>query len=171
MTDILFIGLSFMAIAGGITMLTHKQPMYAALGLLISILSVSGLFALLSATFLFMVQIIVYAGAIMTLLLFILMFLNIDEHDLPKEPKKVRNIIIGAIVMLPLNVVILTAVSALPKKDMSIIETNFGGIKEIGMLLYQNWLISFELISILLLVALVGAIVLAKRKKTRGIQS
>lgn len=171
MTDILFIGLSFMAIAGGITMLTHKQPMYAALGLLISILSVSGLFALLSATFLFMVQIIVYAGAIMTLLLFILMFLNIDEHDLPKEPKKTRNIIIGAIVMLPLNIVILTAVSALPKKDMSIIETNFGGIKEIGMLLYQNWLISFELISILLLVALVGAIVLAKRKKTRGIQS
>ncbi len=127
MIDILFIGLSIMAIAGGVTMLTHKQPMYAALGLLISILAVSGLFALLSATFLFMVQIIVYAGAIMTLLLFILMFLNIDENDMPHEPKKVRNIIIGAIVMLPLNIVILKAVSALPQKDMSIIETNFGG--------------------------------------------
>jgi NADH-quinone oxidoreductase subunit J len=171
MIDILFIGLSFMAIAGGITMLTHKQPMYAALGLLISILAVSGLFALLSATFLFMVQIIVYAGAIMTLLLFILMFLNIDENDMPLEPKKYKNIIIGAIVMLPLNIVILKAVSALPKKDMGIIETNFGGIKEVGMLLYQNWLISFELISILLLVALVGAIVLAKKKKPRGTES
>jgi NADH-quinone oxidoreductase subunit J len=165
MIDIIFIGLSFMAIAGGITVLIHKQPMYAALGLLISIMSVSGLFALLSATFLFMVQIIVYAGAIMTLLLFILMFLNIDEHDMPQEPKKVRNIIIGAIVMLPLNIVILKAVSALPSKDMGIIESNFGGIKELGMILYQNWLIPFELISILLLVSLVGAIVLAKRKK------
>jgi NADH-quinone oxidoreductase subunit J len=171
MIDILFIGLSIMAIAGGITMLTHKQPMYSALGLLISILAVSGLFALLSATFLFMVQIIVYAGAIMTLLLFILMFLNIDEHDMPQEPKKVRNIIIGAIIMLPLNIVILKAVSALPAKDMSIVENNFGGIKEVGMLLYQNWLISFELISILLLVALVGAVVLAKRKKPRGTES
>lgn len=171
MIDILFIGLSIMAIAGGVTMLTHKQPMYAALGLLISILAVSGLFALLSATFLFMVQIIVYAGAIMTLLLFILMFLNIDEHDMPQEPKKTRNIIVGALVMIPLNIVILKAVSALPEKDMGIIENNFGGIKEVGMLLYNNWLISFELISILLLVALVGAVVLAKRKKTRGTQS
>ncbi len=171
MVDILFIGLSFMAIAGGIVMLTHRQPMYAALGLLISILAVSGLFALLSATFLFMVQIIVYAGAIMTLLLFILMFLNIDEHDLPQEDNKLRNIIWGAIIMLPLNVVILKAVSALPEKDMSIVETNFGGIKEVGMLLYENWLISFELISILLLVALVGAVVLAKRKKPRGTES
>lgn len=171
MIDILFIGLSFMAIAGGIAMITYKQPMYAALGLLISILAVSGLFALLSATFLFMVQIIVYAGAIMTLLLFILMFLNIDEHDMPQEPNKFRNIVWGAIVMLPLNVVILKAVAALPAKDMSVIETNFGGIKEVGMLLYENWLISFELISILLLVALVGAVVLAKRKKPRGTES
>jgi len=171
MADILFIGLSFMAIAGGIAMISYKQPMYAALGLLISILAVSGLFALLSATFLFMVQIIVYAGAIMTLLLFILMFLNIDESDMPSEPNKLRNIIWGAIIMLPLNVVILKAVSALPEKDMSIIENNFGGIKEVGMLLYENWLISFELISILLLVALVGAVVLAKRKKPRGTES
>lgn len=171
MVDVLFLGLSFLAIAGGIAMLVYKQPMYSALGLLISILAVSGLFALLSATFLFMVQIIVYAGAIMTLLLFILMFLNIDEHDLPEEPNKFKNIIWGAIIMVPLNVVILKAVAALPNKDMGIIESNFGGIKEVGMLLYQNWLISFELISILLLVALVGAVVLAKRKKPRGSES
>ena len=171
MIDILFLGLSFLAITGGIAMITYKQPMYAALGLLISILAVAGLFALLSATFLFMVQIIVYAGAIMTLLLFILMFLNIDEDDMPHEPNKTRNIVWGAILMLPLNIVILKAVSALPAKDMSIIEDNFGGIKEVGMLLYENWLISFELISILLLVALVGAVVLAKRKKPRGTES
>ena len=171
MADLLFIGLSLLAVGGGITMLINKQPMYSALGLLISILAVSGLFALLSATFLFMVQIIVYAGAIMTLLLFILMFLNIDETDMPKEPNKVRNIILGALAMLPLNVVILKAVSALPAKDMSIISENFGGIKEIGMLLYQNWIVPFELVSILLLVALIGSVVLAKRKKRKGTQS
>ncbi len=69
-------------------MLVYKNSMYSALGLLVSILAVAGLFALLNATFLFMVQLIVYAGAIMTLILFILMFLNIKDENLPKEPKK-----------------------------------------------------------------------------------
>ncbi len=168
MADILFLALSFFAISGAIAMLTYKDPIHSALGLLISILSVAGLFALLSATFLFVVQIIVYAGAIMTLLLFLLMFLNVSEEDMPHEPNKNKYLILGAIVMIPLNVLILKAVSNLPSKDMSVVDSEFGGIKAIGMLLYQNWLLAFELISILLLVALIGAVVLAKRKKTRG---
>ena len=90
MIDLLFIGLSFLAICGAIAMLVYANPMYSALGVLISMLSVAGIFALLSATFLFMVQIIVYAGAIMTLILFILMFLNIKEEDLPEEPHKFK---------------------------------------------------------------------------------
>ncbi len=67
--------------------------------------------------------------------------------------------------MIPFNVVILKAVSALPNADMNIIEGTFGDIKPIGLLLYNDWIIAFELISILLLVALVGSIVLAKRRK------
>lgn len=168
MADILFLALSFFAISGGIAMLVYKNPIYAALGLLISILSVAGLFALLSATFLFVVQIIVYAGAIMTLLIFLLMFLNVSEEDMPEEPNKNKYLIFGAIIMIPLNVLILKAVSNLPAKDMGVIDSDFGGIKAIGMLLYQDWLLAFELISILLLVALIGAVILAKRKKTRG---
>ncbi len=171
MVDILFLALSFFAITGGIAMLVYKNPIYAALGLLISILAVAGLFALLSATFIFVVQIIVYAGAIMTLLLFILMFLNVSEEDMPHEPHKNKYLVFSAILMIPLNVLILKAVSNLPEKDMGIVDSEFGGIKAVGMLLYQNWLLAFELISILLLVALVGAVVLAKRKKTRGAQS
>ena len=166
MSDIVFIGLSFFAITGGIAMLFYKNPMYSALGLLVSILSVAGLFALLNATFLFMVQIIVYAGAIMTLILFLLMFLNIKEENLPKEPRKFILIIIGAIVMIPFNIVILKAVSKLPDANMQIVQSDFGDIKPIGNLLYNEWLLPFEMISILLLVALIGSIVLAKRKKT-----
>jgi len=166
MSDIVFIGLSFFAITGGIAMLFYKNPMYSALGLLVSILSVAGLFALLNATFLFMVQIIVYAGAIMTLILFLLMFLNIKEENLPKEPRKFILIVIGAIVMIPFNIVILKAVSKLPDANMQIVQSDFGDIKPIGNLLYNEWLLPFEMISILLLVALIGSIVLAKRKKT-----
>ena len=107
MADILFIALAFFAITGAIAMLVYKSPMFSALGLLITMLSVAGMFALLNATLLFMVQIIVYAGAIMALILFILMFLNIKEEDLPKEPKKFMLIGFGAILMIPLNLLVL----------------------------------------------------------------
>lgn len=165
MSDFIFIALSLLAIAGAVMMLVYKNPMYSALGLLISILAVAGLFALLNAVFLFMVQIIVYAGAIMTLMLFLLMFLNIKENDLPKEPNKYLLIGIGAIIMIPFNVVILKAVSNLPNSDMEIMEGTFGNIKPIGMQLYNDWIVPFELISILLLIALIGSIVLIKRNK------
>ncbi|MBU0924326.1 NADH-quinone oxidoreductase subunit J [bacterium] len=167
MIDILFIALAFLAISGAIAMIVYANPMYSALGVLISMLSVAGMFALLNATFLFLVQIIVYAGAIMTLILFILMFLNIKEEDLPKEPNKFKLITIGAIVMVPLNVLILKAVSKLPAKDLTISNTDFGQIKPIGLELYNNWIIAFELISILLLVALIGSVVLAQKRKSK----
>ena len=167
MIDIIFVGLSAFAIIGALIMLFYKNPMFSALGLLVSMLSVAGLFAILNATFLFMVQIIVYAGAVLTLILFILMFLNIQEDKLPKEPQKNMLIIIGTIIMIPFNIVILKAVSKLPNSDMSIIEGTFGDIKPIGMQLYNNWIVAFELISILLLVALIGAVVLAKRRKIK----
>lgn len=166
MSDIIFIGLSFFAITGAIAMLVYKNPMYSALGLLVSIMAVAGMFALLNATFLFMVQIIVYAGAIMTLILFLLMFLNIKEENLPKEPRKYLLIGLGVIIMIPFNVVILKAVSKLPDANMEIVQSDFGDIKPIGTLLYDNWILAFEMISILLLIALIGSIVLAKRKNT-----
>ena len=170
MVDLLFLGLSFLAISGAIAMIVYKNPMYCALGVLISMLSVAGIFALLSATFLFMVQIIVYAGAIMTLILFILMFLNIREEDLPKEPNKFKLIALGAVIMVPLNVLIIKAVSKLPSKDMLFTNTDFGDIAPIGLVLYNDWIVAFEMVSILLLVALIGSVVLAKKRTKRSKQ-
>jgi len=167
MVDLLFIGLSLLAIGGALAMIVYANPMYSALGVLISMLSVAGIFALLNATFLFMVQIIVYAGAIMTLILFILMFLNIREEDLPNEPNKFKLIALGAVIMIPLNVLVLKAVAKLPSKDMLLVNSDFGDIGPIGMVLYNNWLVAFELVSILLLVALIGAVVLAKKRTRR----
>ena len=167
MIDLIFIGLAFLAISGAIAMIVYANPMYSALGVLISMLSVAGMFALLNATFLFMVQIIVYAGAIMTLILFILMFLNIKEEDLPKEPRKFQLIGLGAIIMIPLNILVLEAVAKLPAKDLTVIDSDFGDIKPLGNVLYNDWILAFELISILLLVALIGSVVLAKKRKSR----
>ena len=167
MIDIMFVALAFFAITGAIAMLLYKSPIYAALGLLICIISVGGLFALLSASFVFMVQIIVYAGAIMTLLLFILMYLNIDEDDLPKEPNRNFLIGLGIAVMLPINALILDTIAKMPQADMSVVEEGFGGVEELGLLLYKDWLIPLELISILLLIAVIGSVVLAKKRKAK----
>lgn len=64
MADLIFVALAFLAISGAIAMLVYKNPMYSALGILITMLSIAGMFALLNATFLFLVQLIVYAGAL-----------------------------------------------------------------------------------------------------------
>jgi len=170
MVDLLFIGLSLLAIGGAIAMIAYANPMYSALGVLISMLSVAGIFALMHATLLFLVQIIVYAGAIMTLILFILMFLNIREEDLPKEPNKFKLIALGAVIMVPLNVLVIKAVSKLPSKDMLLTNTDFGDIGPVGLVLFNDWIVAFELVSILLLVALIGTVVLAKKRVKRAKQ-
>jgi len=170
MIDIFFIAFAILAIVGAITMITVKEPMYATLGLLITVLSIGGFFALLDASFLFMVQIIVYAGAVLTLFLFLLMFLNIKKEDLPDEPKKYLLMILSALFLIPINLLIFKALSDLPNIQMELAATDFGTIKALGMQLYTEWLLPFELISILLLVALIGVIVLVKQKSKREVK-
>ncbi len=161
---IIFYILSFFALFSAIVMVYAKEPMTSALSFIVTLLSLAGLFALFSASFLFLVQIIVYAGAIITLILLIIMFLNIQEENLPKEPKKLRNIIISAIVVTPIDIALLKALHTMPKESMPLLDDGFGSVKALGMILYKDWLLPFELISILLIVSLIGAIIFAKRK-------
>lgn len=168
MIDIVFILLAFFAVSGGLGMILFAQPIYSALSLIVTILALAGVFALLSAPFLFMVQIILYAGAIITLLLFIIMFLNIKSDSLPDEPNKIPTIVGGAILLIPFNVLILKAFKTLPDQPMHILGESFGSISAFGTELFRGWLVPFELISILLLVALVGSVVLARKDKIDG---
>ena len=162
--DVIFVILSLFAIAGALGMVLFHQPVHAALSLILTIVALAGLFALLSASFLFMVQIIVYAGAIITLLIFIIMFLNVKEANLPKEPYKNITLFFGAIALIPLNFLILRAFAKLPMA-MKPLPTDFGTIETLGMELFSHWLLPFELISILLLVALVGAVVFGRKEE------
>ena len=149
-------------------MLVYKSPMFSALGLLITMLSVAGMFALLNATFCCLWYKLSFMLVLLWLLiLFILMFLNIKKRIYQKNLKKFMLIGFGAILMIPLNILVLKAVSNLPSKDLYPIEGDFGTIKPVGLILYNDWIIAFELISILLLIALVGSVVLAKRRKTK----
>ena len=164
MLDIIFLLLSSFAIGGALGMVLFHQPVHSALSLILCIIALSGLFALLSASFLFMVQIIVYAGAIITLLIFIIMFLNVKEANLPKEPHKNITLFLGALGLIPLNILILRAFYKLPSSFLEK-NDNFGDIKPLGMELFEHWLLPFELISILLLVALIGAVVFGRKEE------
>lgn len=163
--DMIFLILSFFAIAGAVGMVISHQPVHSALSLILTIIALAGLFALLSASFLFMVQIIVYAGAIITLFIFIIMFLNVKEANLPKEPNKNMTLFLGFIGLLPLNYLILKALYMMPSKPLVLESNGFGDIKNLGMELFEKWLLPFELISILLLVALIGAVVYGRKEE------
>lgn len=165
MIDVIFIVLSCFALGGALGMVLFHQPVHGALSLILTIVALAGLFALLNASFLFMVQIIVYAGAIITLLIFIIMFLNVKESNLPKEPNKNITLFIGSLVLLPFNFLILRAFSKLPLSQQNVLSEGFGDIKSLGMDLFRGWLLPFELISILLLVALVGAVVFGRKEE------
>lgn len=163
MLDVIFFLLAFFAIAGAVGMILFHQPVHSALSLILTIIALAGLFALLNASFLFMVQIIVYAGAIITLLIFIIMFLNVKEANLPKEPHKYPAMVVGFICLIPFNILVLRAFYKMPSTQNTPLDTDFGSIKTLGWELFNQWLLPFELISILLLVALIGAVVFGRK--------
>ncbi len=164
MTDVMFGILSLFALMGAIGMIYFANTVHSALSFIVSVLSLAGLYALLSAPFLFMVQIIIYAGAIIALLLFIIMFLNIQQEHRPKEPNKLIFMLIAAMVLAPMDVLLFKAFSTISNiSNFDKLTDNFGSIKRLGDELFRGWLLPFEMISLLLLVALVGSIVLARK--------
>ncbi len=168
MINVIFLILSLFALMGAIGMIMFSNTMHSALSFIVTVMALAGLYALLNASFLFMVQIIIYAGAIITLMLFIIMFLNIREEHAPKEPNKYINMLVVAIVLTPIDYLLFEAFLRMPHiGDFTTKIKNFGDIKMLGDKLFRGWLLPFEAISILLLVALIGSIVLARKKERK----
>jgi NADH-quinone oxidoreductase subunit J len=132
---------------------------------LFTLISLAGLYALLSAKLIFALQLIVYAGAIMSLIVFIIMFLNIQPDDLPKEETRFLYILGSAVLVAPIGYFLVKIVNRLPNTGAELLGNDFGGVKQVGLLLFKDWLVPFEIVSILLLVSLVGAMVLAGKKE------
>ena len=162
--DWLFILFTVFAVLGAAGLVSFRHPMNSAMSFVVTLISLAGLYALLSAKLIFATQLIVYAGAIMSLIIFIIMFLNIQMEDLPVEEGRLKNIAIGAILIAPVGLFLMKIVKQIPGGEISIVDPNFGGVKEVGQVLFSKWLLPFEIVSILLLVALVGAVVLAGKR-------
>ena len=163
LSNVIFIILALSTLSSAFGVIYFRQPINSALSLIVALLSIAGLFALLGGSFLFLVQIIIYAGAVIALILFIIMFLNIKEENLPDEPYKLRWIVSMSLLISPFALYLINLVNTMSFKSLELKE--LGSIKEIGMQLYTKWVLPFEMISILLLIALIGVVILAKGEK------
>lgn len=161
----LFTTFAVLSVLGAIGLVLFRHPMNGAMSLVVTMISLAGLYALLSAKLIFVLQLIVYAGAIMSLILFIIMFLNIQVEDLPEEKGRLTAMGIGVLLVLPIGSFLVKAISRIENVQATIVGNGFGGVKEVGLVLFQDWLLPFEIVSILLLVALVGAVVLAGKRR------
>lgn len=162
--EIVFMILAGVAVVSSIVMISAHRPIDSALSFIVTLISVAALFGLVNATFLFVVQIIIYAGAILTLILFIIMFLNIKDENLPDERYKNRWLIGTSILIFPFSAILINLILRSDIAVNSVTDDKFGTIKDVGLTLFSQWILPFELVSILLLVALVGSVTLSKRK-------
>ena len=164
----LFLGFGALLVATAMMVILHRNPVTSALFLVLSFCSLAGIYLLLQAEFLGMVQIIVYAGAIMVLFLFVIMYLNL-QHDVESGAQiAVRRGIgwmVGALLLLFGGLIVNRGWSLGPAAAQ-LPAQGHGNAEAIGKVLYSRFLFPFEITSVLLLVAMVGAIVLAKGRKS-----
>lgn len=164
-SEVLFIVLAALSILGAMGLILFRHPMKGAMSLVVTMIALAGLYALLSAKLIFVLQLIVYAGAIMSLMIFIIMFLNIQDKDLPVEEGRFLYLAGGIAVLIPIASFLVKVVKSVPDAQATIVGNGFGGVKEVGLILFQDWLLPFEIVSLLLLVSLIGAVVLAGKRR------
>jgi NADH-quinone oxidoreductase subunit J len=161
----IFAGLALVAAVSGILVVIQRHAVYSALFLIITMGALAGLYVLLDAHFVWAVQVLVYAGAIMVLFLFVIMLLNLPREDVPWRSDDLRRILLAAGLSLILvgELVLAVVFRAGGHAPMAPAPPGFGTTETIGRLLFTEFLFPFEVTSVILLVAIVGAMVLAKK--------
>ena len=165
-TQILFWFLSALALFGAIGVIASKNPIYSVLYLIIVFFAISGHYVLMNAQFLAIVNIIVYAGAIMVLFLFVIMLMNLNAESEP-----VKNIymkVAGVVAGLTLMIVLVAALSHSETQNTVLRPgTSVGLIENLGKALFDKYVVPFEISSILFLSAMVGAILIGKKDSVK----
>jgi NADH-quinone oxidoreductase subunit J len=164
---LLFVGFAAVLVVSSLLVILHRNPVTSALFLVLAFCSLAGVYLLLQAEFLGLVQIIVYAGAIMVLFLFVIMYLNLP-HDVESGPhivlRRVVGWALGALLIAEGAMVVKRHLATGPAAEAAIAPG--GNTAAIGRLLYTKYLFPFEITSIVLLVAMVGVIVIARGRTT-----
>ena len=166
---ILFLILAIVAVASALSMLLSNNAVYSALFLVINFATIAVFFLLLGSPFLAMAQITVYAGAIMVLFLFVIMLLGAEQlrQDESLPWQRPVAIFLGAVLLVETGFIIYSLgfqQGILPQ--FSSLGSDYASPADIGILMFNEYLLPFEITSVLLLVAMIGAIVLTKREKS-----
>jgi NADH-quinone oxidoreductase subunit J len=163
-----FYFLSFLAVLSAIMVVVSKSPVHSVLYLIITFFTIAGHYVLLNAEFLFIVHIIVYAGAIMVLFLYVIMMLNLNIET---EPHKSTMLKFAATICAGLLLVVLVGslkgTEALPVSAVA--DPDLGSVQRLGKVMFDEFLLPFEISSVLLLAAMVGAVMLGKSEKANDI--
>ena len=164
MSQLLFFILSSLTIITALVVVFSKHPMYSVLSLIACLFTIAGHYIMLNAQFLAITHIIVYAGAIMVLFLFVVMLLNLNSESEPHKSIKIK--IAAAISAGGLFLTIIAAMKSttLEKFILPPASTN-GLVQHVGQRLFTDYLLPFEISSILFLSAMIGAVVLTKKDK------
>ena len=168
---ILFYLISSVAIISAVSVILQKNPIYSVISLIVTLVSLATVFLLLNAQFLAAVQIIVYAGAIMVLFLFVVMLLNLGKNDAGEEGsdklfiQKKTAVILGGTLFVIFGMVIKGSFYS-GKSGIYTTEVinSIGNTELVGKLLFTEYLLPFEITSVLLFAAIIGTIILAKKK-------
>ena len=145
----------------GFLVVWHRNPMNSAICLVITMLCLAGLYVLLSSGFVATVQILIYAGAVMVLMLFVIMMLNLRADTLQREGSARAWLLAGGVgVALVFRIAQLFSMDGDPNPPAA---EDFGAIEAVGISLFSTYLLPFELAAVLLLIAVIGAVILAKR--------
>lgn len=162
---LIFALLAGLAIGSAVSMVAQPNPLYGAISLVGVFIALSGLYILLAAPFIAAVQMIVYAGAIMVLVVFVIMLLNVEVEE--RKSIRMRFLIpaalgLGAVLLAEVAFIIRSVNQAYNPNDATLLN-NVGLTRSIGVGLFTEYLLPFEITSVLLLMAIVGAITLARR--------
>lgn len=155
------------ALLAAINVVTQKRVFYSAISLIVCLCAVSALYLILEAPFIAAVQIIVYAGAIMVLFLFVIMLLDPFSAALLRDKKKSLRyaaIALGAIVIALLVPLLNTYSLSRTPRNPEMISGGAGSVSHLGQMLFSEYLLPFEMTSVLILVAIIGVVVLSKRR-------
>ena len=166
---IVFLVLAAVAVLSGILMITRANPVNSALFLILNFISLAGIYLTLQAQFVAIIQILVYAGAIMVLVLFVIMLLNLEDEAPLRETLTKRHYASLLLALITLGLIIeviawkgSSAIDGMTQ--MSPEAASIGTVEHIGIVLFNSYVFPFELTSILLLAAMIGAVVLAKKR-------
>jgi NADH-quinone oxidoreductase subunit J len=163
-TTFFFYLLSGLAILSGVLVITRKNPVHSALALILTLLCLAGLYLMLYAPFVAGVQIILYVGGIMVLFLFVIMLVNLERSQ--KEKQFNQQWVPGILAAVALGALFVTIYikgdALFVRPEMQFPEAE--NTQQIGQMLYSNYMFPFEIASLLLLVAIIGAVVMAKKR-------